>query len=356
MPSTNPVPLDDRPPAGSPVPRVSVVIPTYNRAALVTQAIDSVLAQTLTAIELIVVDDGSTDPTREALAPYAGRIRYVRRTNGGAAAARNSGIAAARGELLAFLDSDDLFEPRMLEAALCTFERYPQAGGVCTAERDLDARGVPGTRVHSKRSPGPYFTPAGMLRTDTRVGAGRPAVVRRECVARLGGFDESMRCAIDCEMWIRYAFHVPLVLQPEPLVLRRFHPDNLSDNRLLDAEDWIRILHRLAAAQPDFVRRHGATWRRCLARNTLRRGRELLARGAEPTALAAARASLREACRLRPALPRGWIYLLWSHLAPASYPAWRRWELSALHPAGRQRAAARGPVARPRAPGEVAAS
>ena len=122
-------------------------------------------------------------------------------------------------------------------------------------------------------------------------------------------------------------------------MLRRFHPSNLSDNRMQDAEDWIRILQKVASDHPEFVERHGDIYRLCLARNTLRYGRELLARGDSPGAIEEARQSLRSACQLRPFLLRSWIYLGWSHLAPSTYRRWRQFELRVLHPAGRKRAA-----------------
>ncbi|MBX3703129.1 MAG: glycosyltransferase family 2 protein, partial [Steroidobacteraceae bacterium] len=91
--------------------KVSVVIPTYNRAAYIRQAIDSVLQQTMTDFEIIVVDDGSTDDTREVVAGYGERIRYLRTANGGPARARNAGMAEARGQYIAWLDSDDTYHP-----------------------------------------------------------------------------------------------------------------------------------------------------------------------------------------------------------------------------------------------------
>src|SRR5262245_24730960 len=94
---------------------VSVVIPTFNRAHLITGAIESVLAQTLPPLEIIVVDDGSTDDTPERLAPYLDRIVFLGQENRGVSAARNAGIQAARGNLIAFLDSDDVWHPRKIE-------------------------------------------------------------------------------------------------------------------------------------------------------------------------------------------------------------------------------------------------
>ena len=105
--------------------RVSVIIPVYNGAATVAEAIDSALAQTYTALEVIVVNDGSTDTTADVLSGYTGRVRVVNRSNGGIAAARNSGAAAATGEYLAFLDCDDTWLPTMVERAVAALDADP---------------------------------------------------------------------------------------------------------------------------------------------------------------------------------------------------------------------------------------
>src|SRR5260370_40369290 len=99
----------------SSTPLVSVIIPTYNRAALVCQTIDNVFQQTYRNFEIILVDDGSTDETQARLRQYGDRIRVITQTNAGAAVARNRGIAAAHGEIIAFQDSDDLWQPTKLE-------------------------------------------------------------------------------------------------------------------------------------------------------------------------------------------------------------------------------------------------
>jgi glycosyltransferase involved in cell wall biosynthesis len=271
-------------------------------------------------------------------------VRYCRQENLGLAAARNRGIQEARGEFLAFLDSDDRLEPRMLEAVLRTFERYPAAGGVVTAEREIDEWNRRGDRVFSKRSPGTYFSPGGMLAKDTRIGCGRPAVVRRRWVETLGGFDEKLRCAVDCDLWIRYSFHMPMVLQPEPMVLRRTHSSNLSHDKKQDALDWLRILEKLATDRPDFVRSNRRVYRKSMAKNLLRYGREILAQenlGAEQ--LAEARQALTSACRVNPWKPRALAYLLWSHVAPSTYSRFRRWELKHLNGSAAHRTTAQLP-------------
>ncbi len=323
-------------------PVFSVVIPTFNRADMVSQAVLSVLEQTFGDHEVVVVDDGSTDGTREALSPYIDRIRYVHQENAGVAAARNRGIAESRGEYLAFLDSDDLFAPRMLEQARQTFERYPEAGAVFTAEIELDAQERP-CRVVTKKTRGEFFTPAGMIGTDTRVGSGRPGIVRRQWVEELGGYDESLGCAVDCDLWIRYSFHMPMVLQPEPLVLRRWHSSNLVSNLRQDAQDWIRILEKVARDHPEFVREHPRVYRRALAMNYVRYGRELMADKPEPGSYRQARQALRRAVRIRPVQARAYVYMGCSYLVPPpAFRRWRSWERRHLSSDGRKSASTAG--------------
>ena len=113
-------------------PSVSVVIPTYNRCKYVTKAIDSVLAQTFTDYEIIVVDDGSTDNTRVVLQSYLSKIRYIFQENKGVSAARNAGIVAAKGEWIAFLDSDDEWLSAKLELQMKDINQHPDAILVCS--------------------------------------------------------------------------------------------------------------------------------------------------------------------------------------------------------------------------------
>src|ERR1700741_4506685 len=112
-------------------PTVSVVIPTYNRALLIRQAIDSVLRQTFSDFEIIVADDGSTDDTEAVVRSYGDRIRYLRVPHGGISHPRNAGMAAARGRYFTFLDSDDLLYPYALELETRLLERFPAVAMVC---------------------------------------------------------------------------------------------------------------------------------------------------------------------------------------------------------------------------------
>ena len=124
------------------VPTVSVIIPTYNRADLITQAIDSVLQQTYPDFELIVVDDGSTDDTESVVRAYGDRVRYVRTQNGGTGHARNVGMQHASGRYLTFLDSDDLLYPYALEIETRLLERFPDVSMVCAEVTGFDDHGL----------------------------------------------------------------------------------------------------------------------------------------------------------------------------------------------------------------------
>ncbi len=310
-------------------PLFSVVIPTYNRARYVAEAVQSVLDQTQPGVEVIVVDDGSQDNTADVLRQFGDRISYIQQENRGMAAARNRGIDEARGEYVGLLDSDDLWQPALLERVKEVFDEHPEAGAVFLAEQEFDCRGNIDPRVHSKRTPGKFFTPAGMIGRDTGVGSGRPPVVRRRIFDLHGTYDESLCGAWDCEIWIRYSFDVPMALLEEPLVLRRVHDDNYSSDQVKDSRAWLAILERVAERHPEFPAQHPRVYRRTLGKNHLRLGRELLARSAvEPELRREARRHLWSSIRTYPWFGRAWSYLAWSYLTPESYALWRRYQLS----------------------------
>jgi len=311
-----------------PAPTFSIVIPSYNRSALLVEAVDSALSQTFKDFEVIVVDDGSTDDTRQAMAVYGDRIRYIHQENGNMAAARNRGIAAARGEYVAFLDSDDLFEPECLQKVLEVFHKYPDCGAVFGAEREFTHKDDPPGRLLTKRTPGIYFDTAGLVSRDTGVGSGRPPVIRRCHLERLGGYNLVIGGAEDCEMWIRYSFDVTMMLLPEPYIRRRIHPGTRSTGRAKNARGWLHILAWLQAEHPEFVRQHPKAYYRTLSKQHIRLGRELLAQGGgDRRRVAEARSHLRQAIRAYPYSRRPYIYLVAALISPGAYAAWRRWEV-----------------------------
>lgn len=226
-----------------PIPRVSVIVPTFNRGWILTEAVDSVLAQTRADFELIVVDDGSTDDTRRRLEPYGDRIIYVNQPNRGVSAARNTGWRHARGDLIALLDSDDLWQPGKLERQLAFFETHPTAR-ICQTEETWirNGRRVNPRRRHRKPS-GWIFEPSLAL----CLVSPSAVMLRRELLAETGGFDESLPACEDYDLWLRISLRCPVHLIDAPLVVKRGgHDDQLSAAPGLDRYR-IRSLDKILA-------------------------------------------------------------------------------------------------------------
>lgn len=198
-------------------PEVSVIIPTYNRRTMVREAINSVLAQSFRAFELIVIDDGSTDGTADCLRSLDKTIRSERIDHSGPARARNRGVGLARAPMIAFLDSDDLWAPAKLERHVAFMRANPGCAISQTNEiwmRD-GHRVNPGTR-HRKRA-GDIFTDS--LRTCLI--SMSATMMRTDLFRSLGGFDEIMSAAEDYDLWLRILIDHEAGLLDEPLVTRR---------------------------------------------------------------------------------------------------------------------------------------
>jgi glycosyltransferase involved in cell wall biosynthesis len=263
---------------------------------LVLEAIASVRMQRdCPALEIIVVDDGSTDRTDAAVAELADSVRYVRQEQRGVSAARNHGAALARGEWLAFLDSDDLWKPRKLAAQLAFHAAHPELSVSQTDEiwfrhgRRVNPRGY-----HAKPS-GDIFLPS-LQRCLVSPSA---VMMRRETFVRLGGFDEGLEVCEDYDLWLRVASRMHVGLLREPLVVKRGgHADQLS--RRFWGMDRFRVasLTKLLATQPLDTGRRAAVCevlqRKCgiLAQGALRRGRPEEARRYALLAAAGSRMSV----------------------------------------------------------------
>lgn len=198
-------------------PNVSVIIPVYNGAHYLAAAIESVLAQTYPHYELIVVDDGSTDGSGAVARAYTA-VRLITQSNQGVAAARNTGIAAAGGELIAFLDQDDLWLPGKLHAQVARLIAEPQLGYTRTHQRLLIEDGV---------DPSSWIGPA--LAVDHPSAIPSSWMVRAEIFAWLGGFDSQYIAASDSD-WLFRAKDagIPFAILPETFVLWRIHRNNQS--------------------------------------------------------------------------------------------------------------------------------
>ena len=205
--------------------RVSVVVPTFNRAWALAGAVDSVLAQTSSDFELIVVDDGSTDGTEALLAAYGNRIRVLCQSNAGVSAARNAGIVAARGELIAFLDSDDRWLPEKLAVQKSFFDAWPEAL-ICQTEELWVRNGVRVNprRRHQKLS-GDIFLPS----LELCLVSPSAVMMRRQLFDRVGLFDETLPACEDYDLWLRAGCRFPIHLIDQPLIVKHGgHDDQLS--------------------------------------------------------------------------------------------------------------------------------
>jgi len=290
--------------APGPAPAVAVVVPTFERRALVLEAVGSVLAQSVSALELVVVDDGSRDGTGEALAAVADeRLSYLWQENRGPAAARNAGLRATSAPVVAFLDSDDRWLPDHLEVLLELLERHPRA--VLVSACALFAHGkAPSAEAASLVDAKPlcFF--------HDRVGTPSCVAVRREAVLAAGAFDERLWAAEDSDLWARLSLQGPFCLLRRRSVVRSAGGEGLA----LRAAASGAYLEALACSA-----RRTAEEVRGLAepeRERLRPAADaavLLVDGV--VALAArdaerARTALREACRLFPPLEREPVYVI----------------------------------------------
>ncbi len=212
-------------------PLVSVIIPTFNRAWAIGRAVDSVLAQDYRPLELIVVDDGSTDQTSDILAFYGNRLIVIRQKNSGVSAARNAGIALAGGDLIALLDSDDYWKPQKLSVQVNFFSSHPDAL-ICQTGEIWIRNGVrvnPGKR-HQKRT-GMIFTPS----LDLCLVSPSAVMMRKILFDTMGGFDESLPVCEDYDLWLRVTRRYPVHLIDAPLTVKTGgHPDQLSASPGLD--------------------------------------------------------------------------------------------------------------------------
>jgi len=212
-------------------PRVSVVIPTYNRAALLAEAIASVLSQGFSGTELIVVDDGSTDETGALLASFGDRVTVIRQEHRGVSGARNRGIEAAGADLVAFLDSDDYWLAGKLAAQAAFFEAHPGAL-VCQTEEVWIRNGRRvNPRLRHRKEGGMIFERS----LELCLVSPSAVMVRKALFDRVGRFDEVLPACEDYDLWLRVTCRFPVHLIDRPLIVKRGgHSDQLSRSPGLD--------------------------------------------------------------------------------------------------------------------------
>ncbi len=246
-----------------PRPEVSVIIPVYNHERFIGECVESVLAQDFPSLEVIVVDDGSTDGTPDILRYYRNEIRYIRQENRGCAAALNVGVKAARGDYVAWLSSDDVFLPGKIRAQMDVFREREEVVLVYTDFRIIDSEG---RRLQDVLidygEEGIYL----FSLLSANIINGSSVLMRKKAVESLGGFDETLPVDVDGDMWFRMlAAGMKFAHVPEILLLYRFHETNLSRDvkRMHFWKDKVRA--RSIEAAPvenmfgDYVEREGFT-------------------------------------------------------------------------------------------------
>ena len=256
-------------------PVVSVIIPAYNAGVYLKETLESALAQTYTSLEIIVVDDGSTDDTASLVKSFGERVKLVSQKNAGCSAARNTGIRNATGDLVAFLDSDDLWAPEKLSTQVSVFK--PHEGfnytnrsnfGILGALSEHQSDGVKhhnGMIFERLLEEGNFVTTSSVL-------------MERSWCLELGTFRESLKVAEDWDLWLRSCERKPVSFCQQSLVRYRIHTGNISRTSILnmfDAQNWI---------VDAMLEKHGASF----AVEKLRRNAKL--RSAEVSAFAAANA------------------------------------------------------------------
>ena len=272
---------------------VTVIIPTFNRKTLLLEALESVFAQTYKDYEVLVVDDGSADGTQETLAPYRDRLRYIWKANGGEASARNRGIREAKTAYVAFLDSDDLWDPIFLETAIRHLDRNPELGLVST-----------GCEVFPEGERRPRIIP-GLLQGDLfshlfnrNFITASAVVAKRDCFQRVGLFDERLDQATDYDMWLRIAKAYPIAFLNQPLCRWRRHSGNISDRELRHRQCVLQVV----SAHFDSTRIPEKAYRRRHSQLCVSMGRAYLNQGR----IQEAKACFREAIHVTPWRLRPW--------------------------------------------------
>jgi len=219
------------------MPRVSVIIPTYNRSRFVVEAVESVLCQSYDDFELIVVDDGSTDDTSSVLAAFGGRIRVIRQQNRGPAGARNRGLSEASGELICFLDSDDLWLQRKLERQVAFLDSCPQEL-ICYTDEIWIRRGI---RVNPRKRHAKWDGWIFEKCLPLCIISPSSVMMRREFFERVGRFDGAFPVCEDYDLWLRASAQLPIRFLPEKLIIKRGgHHDQLS-------RQWGQDVYRVRA-------------------------------------------------------------------------------------------------------------
>jgi glycosyltransferase involved in cell wall biosynthesis len=267
------------------MPMVTVVIPAFNAERHVAEALSSIEEQTFSNIEVVLVDDGSTDKTLQEAERFSDRLdlTIVQQENAGPSAARNTGIRRARGRYCAFLDADDVMLPELLATQTALLEEDPELGLVCTNVMTFDERGV----IHPARwnFAEPFVgTVLDRLLLENFVSTSA-VMARTNCLMEAGLFSEKRHVAEDYELWLRMAVRSKLGIIDRSLVKYRYRPGSLSDNRLFSAHCALEVISMFWREHPAYLRSSPSVYRRSIARHLANTAAAALVEGKRSMAL-----------------------------------------------------------------------
>lgn len=229
------------------LPLVSIIIPNYNHAQYIEDAIHSVLRQTYRNVEIIVVDDGSRDNSREVIAAFGDTVRAIFQQNQGLSAARNTGLTASRGKFIGVLDADDMYEPDFVETLVTALQGQPEADGIYCGYRFVDhlnqplpqieAREIAPEKLYWALVDGNFLVPESMF-------------VRKHCYDAVGFFDTSLRALEDLDMWLRITSRFKVIHTTKILTRHRILPGSMSTDPTRQFENRLQVVKKNFGAEP----------------------------------------------------------------------------------------------------------
>lgn len=250
----------------APTPKATIVVPAFNVAPTIAETLKSLAAQTLQEIEIIIIDDGSTDTTAEVVKPFLAdpRLRYVKQANRGLAGARNRGITEAQADIIGFCDADDLWHPDKMRRHLAHFERSPRLGLSYAGSELID---TDGHSLGLSQSPRLRNVRADHVLKRNPVGNGSAAVLRRATLEDIASnpdgrhrcyFDETFRQSEDIECWMRIALLTDWEIEglPGNLTSYRVALEGLSAHTDRQLASWENVISKLRPLHPAFFAKH----------------------------------------------------------------------------------------------------
>lgn len=246
--------------------KVSVVIPSYNAAAYIVGAVESVLAQTFRDFEILVIDDGSTDNTKKVLEKYGEPVQYIYKSNGGVSSARNFGIEKARGKYIAFLDADDVWVPKKLEKQIAVLEANEKIGLCYAAAEKVDENLQTIGRIEARAYED--YCEALLLNLNIVAGSCSSAVIRREVAQRTNGFDAKFSTCADWDYWLRLSLLTEFAPITDFLVKYRVVAGSMSSDPFVSKRDTEGVLNKFFA-NPNLPEKYKKLKKKSLSNNLM---------------------------------------------------------------------------------------